>query len=295
MRTIWLTTCALVAAATAFLAAQAGNQTPPPQSTTGCRSGRGGVGPDDKPAVDAAAAARGRTVWAAECITCHGTQARGTDTGPNLVRSVLVLHDRCGSELGPFLKRGHQTQSGTPSGNIPAAGVVDLAHFLRERIDDTLRSSPLFDVQNILTGDAKAGATYFAGDGGCTKCHSVTGNLAGIGSRLTPVNIQQRVLFPTPARGRGAGRGAGGEPAPNPYAITVSVTPANGQPASGVLVQMDDFTVTMRDQTGDVRTFRRTPAMKVVTTDPLQAHRDLLNRITDRNLHDLVAYLETVK
>src|SRR5690349_13136887 len=77
--------------------------------------GRGvlsGPGPGDKHIVDRVAAERGRTVWAAECITCHGTQARGTDRGPNLMRSLILLRDRNASELGPFLKKGHELQSG---------------------------------------------------------------------------------------------------------------------------------------------------------------------------------------
>src|SRR5206468_540025 len=126
----------------------------------------------DKPPVDTASADRGRRVWASECITCHGTQARGTDTGPNLVRSVLVLHDRYGSELKPFLKKGHKTQSGTPSASLTDEQVVDLANFLRERVNDSFRGSPLFTVQDILTGDRSAGAAYFNGDGKCTSCHS---------------------------------------------------------------------------------------------------------------------------
>jgi hypothetical protein len=35
--------------------------------------------------------------------------------------------------------------------------------------------------------------------------------------------------------------------------------------------------------------------MKVTKTIPLQAHIDLLDRITDTQIHDLVAYLETMK
>src|SRR5687768_7134245 len=144
---------------------------PPPPG----RGGGGmlaGAGPSDKPVVDAAAADRGRKVWASECIGCHGTQARGGDKGPNLVRSVLVLHDRYGSQLGPFLKKGHTLQSGTPSANLTDAQVQDLAHFLRQKVNDGLRGSPLFQVQNILTGDPKAGAAYFNGEGKCTTCHS---------------------------------------------------------------------------------------------------------------------------
>ena len=131
-----------------------------------------GAGPSDKPVVDPAAADRGRRVWASECIDCHGTQARGGDKGPNLVRSVIVLRDRYGSQIGPFLKKGHTLQSGTPSANLTDAQIQDLAHFLRQKVNDGLRGSPLFQVQNILTGDAKAGAAFFNGEGKCGTCHA---------------------------------------------------------------------------------------------------------------------------
>jgi mono/diheme cytochrome c family protein len=250
------------------------------------------AGPNDKPKVDAAAADRGRKTYAAECINCHGPQARGTDKGANLVRSVLVLRDRYGSNLEPFLSKGHPMQSGKQSSTLTKPQIEELAHFLRQRVDDTLRGSPIFQPQNVLTGDAKAGAAYFEGEGKCSTCHSPTGNLAGIGTRLQPIDIQQRFLFPFGGRG---GRGRGGPPAPNPNAIKVTVTPPSGQPVSGVLVTMDDFMVTLRDADGVVRTIRRVPGTKVDKDNPLAFHLALLDRITDKNMHDVVAYLETLK
>lgn len=291
---------ALVAAGAIMTAAQA-PQGPPPggQRQGGPPPGRGGggmlagAGPSDKPVVDSAAADRGRKVWAAECIDCHGTQARGGDKGPNLVRSVLVLRDRYGSQLGPFLKKGHKLQSGTPSASLTDAQIQDLAHFLRQKVNDGLRGSPLFQVQNVLTGDPKAGAAFFNGEGKCATCHSPTGNLAGIGARLEPVDIQQRFLFPATGRG-GRGRG-GAAPAANATAVRVTVTPEGGAAVSGVLVAMDDFYVTLRNAEGAVQTFKRTGNTKVEKTDPLEFHVQLLDRITDKNMHDVVAYLETLK
>jgi mono/diheme cytochrome c family protein len=247
---------------------------------------RPGVGPADRPTVDPAAVERGRRVWAAECITCHGASARGSDTVRSLLRSMIVLTDRGGSTLGPFLKKGHPTQSGKPSATLADADIADISQFLRQRINDTLRGSPVFTEGDIVTGDAKAGEAYFNGDGKCAACHSTTGNLAGIGTRLGPVDLQQRMLFPTPARGRGGAAGS---------VVTVTVTPATGTPMSGVLVQEDDFYVTFRDASNAIRVVKRTPGMKVVTTDPLQAHHELLDRITDKNIHDLLAYLVTLK
>ena len=289
----------LVAAGAIMTAAQA-PQGPPPggQRQGGPPPGRGGggmlagAGPSDKPVVDPAAADRGRRVWASECIDCHGTQARGGDKGPNLVRSVIVLRDRYGSKIGPFLKKGHKLQSGTPSASLTEAQIQDLAHFLRQKVNDGLRGSPLFQVQNILTGDPKAGAAFFNGEGKCATCHAT--NLAGIGARLEPVDIQQRFLFPATGRG-GAGRGRGAPAGPSPTAVRVTVTAPGAAPITGVLVQMDDFYVTLRNAEGATQTIRRSPTIKVEKTDPLAFHVGLLDTLTDKHMHDVVAYLETLK
>jgi hypothetical protein len=186
-------------------------------------------------------------------------------------------------------------QSGRSSAALTQEQVVDLAHFLRQRINDTLRTSPLFAPGDVLTGNRAAGQAYFNGAGNCSGCHSPTGDLAGIGGRYAPIDLQQRMLFPS-GRGAAGARGRGAAPATaNRATVTVAVTPPSGATVSGTLVHMDDFTVTLRDASGIPRTFTRTKDMKVVKTVPLQAHYDLLERISDENMHDLVAYLESLK
>lgn len=285
----WICAAAVVGLWIAHGSAQA--PAPPPRPNMP----RAGVGPADRPVVDPAAADRARKVWAAECITCHGAQARGNETTPSLLRSLVVLKDRYGSQLGPFLRKGHPTQSGAPSASLTEAQVVDLTHFLRQRIEDTLRGSDVFKEGNILTGDPAAGAAYFNGAGGCAACHTASANsLAGIASRLSgPVDVQQRMLFPGGRGGRG-GRGAA-PGAASATAVTITLTPASGPAQAGTLVEMDDLFVTLRDASGAIRVVRRTPGMKIVKNDPLKAHHELLDRITDQHIHDLVAYLETMK
>jgi cytochrome c oxidase cbb3-type subunit III len=266
-------------------------QTAPPTPTAGGGRGRPPAlspGPADKQVIDTAAADRGRRVYAAECITCHGTHARGGEKGADLVRSEVILHDRYGSTLGPFLKKGHPTQT-TPAAQLTEQQIQDLSHTLHQEVYNTLRAA--LQIQNVLTGDAKSGQAYFNGAGKCSTCHSPTGDLAHIASRMDPPSIQQRFLFPG-GGGRGGGRGRGGASGSN---VTVTVTPASGAAVTGSLVHLDDFNVALRDASGEYHSFVRTPAVKVVTKDPLQMHHELLDQYTDKNIHDVVAYLETLK
>jgi cytochrome c oxidase cbb3-type subunit III len=238
--------------------------------------GIGGPGPDDKQVIDADAAARGRTTYIAECITCHGPKARGTEEGADLMRSIVVLRDRSGSQIGSYLRKGHPAQTKSRSENFTEAEIQELSHFLKDLVNQTLRTT--YQIQNVLTGDAKAGAAYFNGDGQCSSCHSPSGDLAGIGKRYEPPTLQQRFLFPTRS-----------------LPITVTVTPAAGTAVTGELVRIDDFNVSLREPSGEYQSWKRTPGMKVVKNDPLAAHVELLDKYTDRNIHDLVTYLETLK
>ena len=257
----------------------------------GRAGGGGGAGPLNQQVVDPAAADRGRTTYAAECIHCHGTHARGTDRGADLIRSDVVLHDRYGNQIGPFLRKGHPTQT-TPAANLTAAQITDLSHFLHQEVYGTLRAA--LEIQDILTGDPKAGAAWFSGEGKCSTCHSPTGDLAGIARRLDPPALQQRFLFPMVGGFGGRGRGGRrGGTAPKP--VMVTVTPPSGQPVSGVLLHIDDFNVALRDAGGEYHSWTRSPSLKVVKNDPYAAHIELLDRITDKNMHDIVAYLETLK
>jgi mono/diheme cytochrome c family protein len=266
------------------------NSRTPASATAGGGRGRGAFspGPADKHVIDEDAAIRGRKVYASECITCHGTHARGGDKGADLIRSEIVLHDRYGSALGPFLKKGHPTQT-TPAAKFTEKQIEDLSHTIHQEVYNTLR--PALQIQDVLTGDAKAGAAYFNGEGKCATCHSPTGDLAKIGSRLQPPVLQQRFLFPGMGGGRG-GRGSPTGPAAKPVMVTVTSASAS---ISGRLVYLDDFNVSLRDDAGEYHSFQRGPGVRVVKDDPLQVHHELLDRYTDKNVHDIVAYLETLK
>jgi mono/diheme cytochrome c family protein len=246
------------------------------------------AGPADAPPVDPAAAARGKALFAEQCASCHGPLARGIGGAPDLVRSVTVLHDRDGDKLGPLLQTNHPLPGGKSLPSLTEAQVKDLSNFLHQQVLNTLRSGPYSKVLNVLTGDAKAGEAYFNGAGRCNQCHSPTGDLAHIASRYDPPTLQQRFLFPRATR-FSRGQFAPAKP------VTVTVTTPDGQTTSGTLVSLDDFNVSLHDANGYYHAWKRTPDLKVVKHDPYAEHDRLLDQYTDSDIHNVVAYLETLK
>jgi mono/diheme cytochrome c family protein len=235
-------------------------------------------GPYDRQRVDRAAADRGRAVYAKHCINCHGSTAKGTDRGPDLIRSVVVLRDRLGDQIGPAIR-----PSATHQASLTPAEIVDLSHFIHQRVEAIVSNRNPRGPLNVLTGNAEAGRAYFNGAGGCATCHSATGDLAGIASRIPdPTNLQQRFLFPAIRRD-------------GPRQVEVDVTDAAGASVRGTLVRVDDFTVSLREPSGDYRSFARTRGVTVTIQDPLAQHHELLDRYTDADMHNLTTYLATLK
>lgn len=240
--------------------------------------------------VDQESANRGAQLFAQSCSQCHGAEARGTATGPDLIRSLVVLHDRAqqlrGSEMAPLLKK-------PPEHNFDFTQdqLADLSQFLTREVNGILRSGYSNRPTNMLSGDPKAGEAFFNGTGGCNKCHSPTGDLAGIATRYEPAALQQKFVFPQ----SGIGRGRGSPGAPAPPKIQVTVTPPSGPPVTGSLVRIDDFNVSLLDSSGEHRTFTRVPGMKVEVSNPYAAHIALLDKYTQADIHNMTAYLETLK
>jgi len=239
--------------------------------------------------VDQGAADRGAQAFAESCSQCHGADARGTSTGPDLIRSLAVLHDRAqqlhGSELAPLLNKPPDHNF-----NFSADQLADLSQFFTRAVNGILRSGYSNQPTQMLSGDAKAGEAYFNGAGGCNKCHSPTGDLAGIATHYEPATLQQKLVFPQTG---GRGRGAAGAPPPQKSQVTVTL--ASGKTVTGTLVRVDDFNVTLLDPNGDRQTLARSAGVKVEVTDPYAAHAALLDTYTDADIHDLTAYLETLK
>jgi len=239
-----------------------------------------------------AQSARGQQVFVQHCSFCHGADARGgAQGGSDLLLSPIVLEDEGGAGLGKFLAVG-RPEKNMPKFSLPRQQVSEIAAFLHERIG---AASSKGAKANILVGDPKAGEAYFNGPGRCTTCHSVTGtgDLARIGAKYDPVMLQGRMVVP-----RGRGGWPGGDNAGD-LPLRATVTLPSGQSVSGDVLYLSDFYVTLKDASGKRHTFDRrggdSKPEKVEIIDPLHAHVAQLRTLSDKTIHDLTAYLATLK
>jgi cytochrome c oxidase cbb3-type subunit III len=232
------------------------------------------------------AIARGRALYGVNCQFCHGADIRGGDGGPSLLRSGIVLDDQHGELIAPVIQNG-RADRGMPKFAFSGAQAADVAAFLhtfRAAGYDESRQRP----PSIIVGDPKAGEAYFGAR--CGSCHSVTGDLRGLASRIDdPRLLQQTWLMP----GSGAGRGSVPVKVPP---TRVVVTHPSGDKVEGVLDRVDDFVVALTTDDGEHRSFRlsgETPRVEV--KDPLQPHMNLLRSYSDADIHNVTAYLATLK
>lgn len=241
----------------------------------------------DRPPADPAAVERGRALYSVNCAFCHGPDTRGGDSGPSLLRSGVVLDDQHGELMAPVIQNG-RTDRGMPKFAMSTEQIADIAafvHTFRAAGYDESRNKP----PSILVGDAKAGEQFF--NGKCASCHSPTGDLKGIATKIADEKIlQQTWLMP----GSGGGRGGGGPV--RPPALTAVVTLPGGERVEGTIERLDDFTIALVTADGSHRSFRTDGTnIKVDVKDPLQQHRELLRSYTDRDIHNVTAYLVTLK
>lgn len=249
-------------------AASPASQTPPPTAT-----------PQSYPQeqIDA-----GQAVFLQNCAFCHGRDAGGGETGPDLTRSSVVAADVRGDQIGPIV-HGGRPDKGMPAINLSdqdLAAVVAFIHDQKSKADTEQGGRQHVTPSDLQTGNADAGKAFFNGAGKCSTCHSPTGDLAGVANRYQGLTLLQRMLYP-------AGRGVG------PTA-KVTVTLPGGGTVTGMLAYRDEFTIAIRDVSGKYRSWP-TDEVKFTVDDPIQAHADLLGKYTDQQMHDVFAYIETLK
>jgi cytochrome c oxidase cbb3-type subunit III len=230
----------------------------------------------------------GEVIYTANCAFCHGPGGRGgAQGGPDLAASPIVRGDKDGRRLSAFLNAGRPNK-GMPAFHLPEAQVKTLAAFLHQVVEASAQQQDFG--KEILVGDARTGKAFFEGAGGCTRCHSVDRDLKHIGSKYPSVVLQGRIVLP-----RGQGGYPGFEP-PGPSTTRVTVIRPDGHGESGMLEFISDYYVTFIDSTGRRITLpREGDSPKIVLEDSLEAHLKLQERLTDRQMHDLTAYLATIR
>lgn len=238
------------------------------------------------------APAGGQAIFVAQCAFCHGRDATGGAGGPDLTDSALVSKDVNGDLIGAVV-RGGRPEKGMPPFALSDAdlkAVVAYIHDRKKAADDSPGRRRKVSAEDISTGNADAGKRYFEGAGGCTKCHSATKDLLGIASKYRGLALMQRMLYPTPQNAVAPGEGE----RPRPSPVKVTVTPASGQTITGTLAHQDEFTIALRDASGWYHSWP-TANVKYTVEDPAKAHADQLPKYTDDDIHNLVAYLQTLK
>jgi mono/diheme cytochrome c family protein len=272
--------------------------------------GRGAAGPADAASAarpvditasrsfDMASVDRGGKIYAAKCASCHGENARGgksTKTDVDLLRSDLVLMDHSGRELPEFLKTGRPEKL-MPAFELAHDDGVDLSAWLHYQVSVVTLWNQ-YTRPNVFSGDAKAGEAFFNGPvGKCSTCHSVTGDLKGIGAKNADAPTMQSTILS--GGGRGGGRGGGGAGGGRGGGggggnVTATVTLANGETFTGAPATINDFVVEIRLPGGETKTWLRNDGWpKVTQVNKLQPHVDLMTKYTDDDIHNLAAYLK---
>lgn len=222
------------------------------------------------------AAERGRKQFGQACGFCHGPDATGA-RGPDLVRSTVVAHDQKGDLIGEVIRNG-RPDKGMPAQPLTNDQISDIAAFLHARALEALKSAGVpsdYPSEKLLTGNAEAGKAFFEGAGGCKSCHSPTGDLAGVAKKYSSIELEAHMLYPEDAK------------------KTVVVTLPTGEQFRGELKHEDDFMVGVKGESGWYRSFERS-RVKVEIHDPLEAHRKLLDKLTQADMHNLYAYVHSL-
>jgi cytochrome c oxidase cbb3-type subunit 3 len=222
--------------------------------------------PGTSPAVGNAT--NGRQLFDTNCGSCHG---RGGGTGPDLAESKLLESDQFEVALADYLQQGNPDKGMPQFTTFSGQQIADLAAGIKMLKGTKRRVDP----SDLLTGNVEAGSTYFNGAGRCSTCHSATGDLAGVASRHIGTQLMQQIIYPRNPKKK------------------VTVTLPSGTTMTGTLEHADRFIVALRDANGFYRSWF-TDRVKYFVDAPVDAHAELLRKHTDRDIHNLYAYLQTL-
>jgi len=242
-------------------------------------------------ATPPAPAGSGEALFSANCAFCHGRDATGGASGPDLTDSSLVGQDVNGDKMLPVIKSGRPEKGMPPFAALPEADIrkiVEYVHARKTAVDANPGRRRKVSAEDISTGSVDTGKSYF--DANCKTCHSPTADLAGVASKYRGLALMQRMLYPTNGNAVTPAEGEKRKPVP----VTATVTLPSGQSVTGTLTYRDEFNVGITDASDHYHSFS-TSDVKVSVKDPVQAHADLLGKYTDADIHNLVAYLQTLK
>ncbi|MGA8669754.1 MAG: c-type cytochrome [Terracidiphilus sp.] len=230
---------------------------------------------------DKAAAARGTPLFQQNCAFCHGPQARGA-TGSSLITSDEVLGDDQGEHLVVFLKKGRPEKGMPAFATMSDDQLTDIAEFLHLQVEEVANRGT-YHVLNILVGSATKGQAYVTEH--CLSCHTAE-TFAHIGSRFrSPEQLQRGWIWPVrPNDSEDSSR-----------AMVATVKKRNGSTVAGRVTQLSDFRITLVDRAGETQVVEREPGMRVEIRDPLAAHQQMIMTLTNDDMHNVTAYLETQK
>ena len=280
-----LVTCALLIYAAAAVDAQRGRAGGAPPAAP---QGRGQASPASQRPPQSATPQQfapeqveaGRVRFASQCGFCHGRDAGGGEGGPDLTRSELVAADVRGDRIAPVVRSGRQNMPGFALSDADMTAIVAFIHDQKTQAESAVGGRRSVDLADLQTGNADAGKRYF--DNACSRCHSATGDLAGIATRLQGLPLLQRMLYP------------GGQIRDPKRAAQVTVTLPSGQVITGRLAYRDEFTIALTDASGWYRSWAATQ-VRFTVNDPREAHVDQLGKYTDADMHDVLAYLQTLR
>ncbi len=237
-------------------------------TATGGNAAHSGTSPGDA----------GKALFQQNCAFCHGRDTTGGESGPDLTRSKLVLADVKADRIAEVVRNGFPGKM--PAFNFSEAEILSVAAFIHAQqilaSGNSAGNRKGVDVSDLQTGNAEAGKTYFNGAGGCSTCHSPTGDLAGIATRYQGLALEEQMLYPK-----------------HPVSH-VTVTLASGQKITGPLAYQDEFTIGLRDGNGTYHSWS-VKDVQVKVDNPVEAHVEQFSKYTDADIHNLMAYIQTMR